>query len=78
MTQRLNNSTRTTGLDPFILLMLPYFSVQVLVRLAVSPALELDEAEQALWTQRLALGYGAQPPLYTWLQWTVFQVECVS
>lgn len=78
MTQRLNNSARTTGLDPFILLMLLYFSVQVVVRLAVSPALELDEAEQALWTQRLALGYGAQPPLYTWLQWTVFQVTGVS
>ena len=34
----------------------------------VSPALELDEAEQALWSQTLAWGYGGQPPLYTWLQ----------
>ena len=37
-------------------------------RVAVSPALELDEAEQALWSQTLAWGYGSQPPLYTWLQ----------
>ena len=37
-------------------------------RVVVSPALELDEAEQALWSQTLAWGYGSQPPLYTWLQ----------
>lgn len=40
----------------------------VVARVAVSPALELDEAEQALWSQKLAWGYGSQPPLYTWLQ----------
>jgi 4-amino-4-deoxy-L-arabinose transferase-like glycosyltransferase len=43
----------------------------VAVRVAVSPALKWDEAEQMLWSQQLALGYGAQPPLYTWLQWAV-------
>lgn len=46
----------------------------VAVRVAVSPALKWDEAEQLLWSQELALGYGAQPPLYTWLQWLVNQV----
>ncbi|MDO5290269.1 MAG: glycosyltransferase family 39 protein [Pseudomonadota bacterium] len=46
----------------------------VLVRLAASPALKWDEAEQMLWSQQLAWGYGAQPPLYTWLQWGVNQV----
>ena len=46
----------------------------VAVRVAVSPALKWDEAEQMLWSQQLALGYGAQPPLYTWLQWGVNQV----
>lgn len=45
----------------------------VVVRVAVSPALKWDEAEQMLWSQQLALGYGAQPPLYTWLQWLVNQ-----
>ena len=40
----------------------------VAVRVAVSPALKWDEAEQMLWSQQLALGYGSQPPLYTWLQ----------
>jgi 4-amino-4-deoxy-L-arabinose transferase-like glycosyltransferase len=39
----------------------------VLVRLWSSAALELDEAEQMLWSQQWAWGYGAQPSLYTWL-----------
>ncbi|MFT3721642.1 glycosyltransferase family 39 protein [Pseudorhodoferax sp.] len=58
--------------------LLAYFAAHVLGRTLVSPALELDEAEQALWTQQLQWGYGAQPPLYTWLQWGVFQVLGVS
>ncbi|MCZ7561386.1 MAG: glycosyltransferase family 39 protein [Burkholderiaceae bacterium] len=61
-----------------LLLMLLYFGAHLLSRVLVSGALELDEAEQALWTQRLAAGYGAQPPLYTWLQWGVFQLAGVS
>lgn len=44
---------------------------QVLLRLALSPALDMDEAEQVVWSQHLAWGYGVQPPLYTWLQWGV-------
>lgn len=46
----------------------------VLVRVALSPALKWDEAEQMLWSQQLQLGYGAQPPLYTWLQWALNQL----
>ncbi len=46
----------------------------VVARVAVSPALKWDEAEQILWTQQLAWGYGAQPPLYTWLQWGMNQI----
>ena len=45
----------------------------VAVRVAVSPALKWDEAEQILASQQLQLGYGPQPPLYTWLQWAVVQ-----
>jgi 4-amino-4-deoxy-L-arabinose transferase-like glycosyltransferase len=62
---------------PWLLLLL-YFGAHILSRTLVSDALELDEAEQALWTQQLAAGYGAQPPLYTWLQWTMFQIAGVS
>ena len=49
-------------------------AVHVAVRVAISPSLQWDEAQQVLWTQQLALGYGAQPPLYTWLQWGVNQL----
>lgn len=45
-----------------------YFLVFALVRWLISPALELDEAEQALLSQWWQWGYSAQPPLYTWLQ----------
>jgi len=51
-----------------------YLLLQVVIRLLVGPALELDEAE-ALWFARdLRPGYNAQPPLYFWLQWGFFQV----
>ncbi len=51
--------------------LLAYAAAHVVVRVAISPALKWDEAEQMLWSQQLALGYGAQPPFYTWLQWAV-------
>ncbi|OYW25990.1 MAG: glycosyltransferase, partial [Methyloversatilis sp. 12-65-5] len=70
-------STTRSSHAPWLLLLL-YFGAHVLSRTLVSDALELDEAEQALWTQQFAAGYGAQPPLYTWLQWTMFQVAGVS
>ncbi|ART57799.1 glycosyl transferase [Acidovorax carolinensis] len=54
---------------------LAFFALaHIAVRVAVSPALKWDEAEQMLWTQQLSMGYGSQPPLYTWLQWLVNQV----
>lgn len=49
-----------------------YLAAQFALRLVLSPSAELDEAEQLLLTQSLALVYGSQPPLYTWLQWLVF------
>lgn len=54
-----------------LLALLAYAALHVALRVAISPALKWDEAEQVLWSQQLALGYGAQPPLYTWLQWGV-------
>lgn len=50
----------------FLLLIL-YFTAHLLIRLFISDSAELDEAEQLLLTQDLRLGYGSQPPLYTWL-----------
>ena len=49
--------------------LLAWAAAHVALRVALSSALRWDEAEQTLWSQHLAWGYGAQPPLYTWLQW---------
>lgn len=46
----------------------------ILSRVAISSGMKWDESEQILWAQTLSLGYGPQPPLYTWLQWVVCQV----
>src|SRR5262245_21622617 len=70
-------ATRSSRWQPWIWLLV-YFGAHLLSRVLVSDALELDEAEQTLWTQQLHAGYGAQPPLYTWLQWGVFQLFGVS
>lgn len=51
------------------LAVLAWVLAAVAMRTALSPALKWDQAEQMLWSQQLAWGYGPQPPLYTWLQW---------
>jgi len=61
-----------------IALMLGWFVAQVALRVLVSDSLELDEAEQTLDARTLALGYGTQPPLYTWMQHAFFRVFGVS
>lgn len=62
----------------FLLGLACYFLVEVVIRVVLHGALELDEAEQAFDAQQLRLGYGPQPPLYTWMQWLVFQGTGVS
>ncbi len=56
------------------MLLAAYFLYQMAARLLVSSTLDLDEAEQLILTRELRLGYGPQPPLYSWLQWFVFQL----
>lgn len=51
----------------FVLIVIGYFSLQVLFRVLSSGNLGLDEAEQMVMAQSLEAGYGPQPPLYTWL-----------
>lgn len=46
----------------------------IVSRVAISSGMKWDESEQILWAQHLSLGYGPQPPLYTWMQWAVCQV----
>ncbi|MGQ3888194.1 glycosyltransferase family 39 protein [Legionella sp. CNM-1927-20] len=57
------------------LFFLLFFLITLLARLCLrSPLLELDEAEQVIWAQQLLSGYPNQPPLYSWLQYFLFQL----
>ena len=70
--------TRPKGFDALYAHPLPWLlllaAAHVLIRIISWQALQWDEAQQILWTQQLQWGYGAQPPLYTWLQWGVNQL----
>ena len=79
VTARLNTATADTHLArdrgrALLAALAVYFLLQLLVRETVAGGVEKDEAEQLLWTQTLAWGYGPQPPLYSWLQWAVFRL----
>jgi 4-amino-4-deoxy-L-arabinose transferase-like glycosyltransferase len=58
----------------FLLLLGCYFSLHILLRVLISDALDYDEAEQALLGQWLLAGYTEQPPLYTWVQYFLFEL----
>lgn len=49
-----------------------YFALHMAARLFAGGGLWTDEAEQILLAQEWRLGYGAQGPLFTWLQRLVF------
>jgi len=59
---------------PFLLALLLYFTLHVLLRVTLSGTLDYDEAEQAMLAQWLLPGYTEQPPLYSWLQYGLFQL----
>ena len=54
--------------------LIPLAIAHVLSRVLISDGMKWDESEQILWSQQFLLGYGAQPPAYSWLQWLVNQV----
>jgi len=57
----------------FLFLLAAYFSLHILLRVLISDSLDYDEAEQALLSQWLLPGYTEQPPLYTWIQYFLFE-----
>ena len=61
-------------INRFPLFIVAYFGLQVLVRLVTTTGVVIDESEQMMLTQYVALGYNAQPPLYTWLQAGLFRL----
>jgi 4-amino-4-deoxy-L-arabinose transferase-like glycosyltransferase len=56
-----------------VVVLAAYGLAHLAMRVAVSGTAELDEAEQLVLTQTLALGYDDQPPLYTWIQALAFR-----
>ncbi|MEO4042890.1 glycosyltransferase family 39 protein [Hoeflea sp. CAU 1731] len=56
------------------IIIIGYFAAQVLLRTLIGGALGLDEAQAILDSREYAWGYGPQPPLFNWLQHTVFLV----
>ena len=62
----------------FAMLFGVYLNVHLVLRLMEGASLRWDESEQTLFSQRLALGYNDQPPVYTWLLWCVFRFTGVS
>lgn len=60
--------------ERFAILLVFYLSVHFILRLLLADTLQRDEAEQMVLSQSLELGYGTQPPLYSWLVWGVFQL----
>jgi hypothetical protein len=63
---------------PFALCLALFLGLHAGIRLFASASAEPDEAEQLILSQHLSWGYNHQPPLYTWLVWTVFQLTGVS
>ncbi len=58
-----------------LLLIALYIGIQFFVRLLIAPGLGFDDSEQVLLGQSLQWGYGfRQPPLYTWISWSAFQL----
>ncbi len=58
----------------FLLILGCYFSLHILLRVMISDSLDYDEAEQALLGQWLLPGYTEQPPLYSWIQYSFFEL----
>lgn len=46
----------------------------IAARVLIADGMKWDESEQIIWSQQFLLGYGSQPPAYSWLQWGVNQI----
>jgi 4-amino-4-deoxy-L-arabinose transferase-like glycosyltransferase len=72
---RLTAVARLAGTGRGVLVIaLAFAAVSGLLRLALTDNLQPDDAELVVAAQALRGGYSDQPPLYTWMLWTVFRV----
>jgi 4-amino-4-deoxy-L-arabinose transferase-like glycosyltransferase len=68
-----------TKIQKYIFWFAIYTVVHLLIRQFFSSTLQLDDAEQIRLSQELLLGYPIpQPPMYSWLSWTMFQIVGVG
>lgn len=52
-----------------------YIAIHFLIRILLSQTFQVDDAEQIRLSQELLLGYPIpQPPMYSWLSWSMFQI----
>ncbi len=65
---------RLSGLDAAGWFILAWVAWSVLARILVSPNLNPDEAEMALFSQRWAWAYDEQPPLFAWAVGAIFAI----
>jgi 4-amino-4-deoxy-L-arabinose transferase-like glycosyltransferase len=65
---------RSSGATWIWLAATAYFVFNALTLGLASPTADLDQAQQLVLSQDLSLGYGAQPPLYTWLVNLLFSI----
>lgn len=65
---------KSTNSLPVLVGITIYIGYLLIVRLIDIDALQLDEAEQLVIAESLAWGYGSQPPLFTWLQRSLFEL----
>ncbi len=66
-----DNAGKATGDILVVLVIVLYCLSCALLRLFVSPSLELDEAQQFFTGVSFHLGYPEQAPLYNWIVWLV-------
>ena len=57
-----------------LLFIAAYFFAHFIIRILAPTSLELDESAELVRTQFLSLGYGTQPPLYTWVLILLFSL----
>jgi hypothetical protein len=60
--------------EKFFLFLALFLGAYFVVCLSLCKSFHQDEADQILFSQRLALGYHEQPPLYSWLTWAFFRI----
>ncbi|MGK9339377.1 glycosyltransferase family 39 protein [Sinorhizobium meliloti] len=64
--------------DLLYVLIAGYCLLSIILKILRPDSLEIDESEQALLSQYLLLGYGAQPPFYNWVQYGVVALFGIS